>query len=228
MNIAFFLSNLFSRCKRLIYLVYHLFIQKPIYFISYNNKQNKFRCEGLLFNSTINLSGHGHEIIIEKGVRINNTRILIKGNNNRLIIHRDVIFKEGGRIKLEDENNVIEIGQRSDFVDCFFAVSDYNSRIIVGEECMSSAKVIIRNSDVHSILNEENKRINRAKDVLIGNRVWIGYGANILKGTHIGDDSIIGTQSVVTGLEIPHGTIVGGNPAKIIRSGIHWCRERLR
>jgi maltose O-acetyltransferase len=50
----------------------------------------------------------------------------------------------------------------------------------------------------------------------VGNGVWIGFGAMILPGIHIGDKSIIAAGSVVT-KNVPPRTIVGGNPAKIIK-----------
>lgn len=57
---------------------------------------------------------------------------------------------------------------------------------------------------------------NRKKDTLIGNDVWIGYGATIMPGVTIGDGAIIGTKAVVTKDVAPY-EIVGGNPAQIIR-----------
>lgn len=53
-------------------------------------------------------------------------------------------------------------------------------------------------------------------DTVIGNDVWIGYGALIMPGIHIGDGAIIATASVVT-RDVPPYTVVGGNPAKEIR-----------
>ncbi|MGL5132194.1 MAG: CatB-related O-acetyltransferase [Planktothrix sp.] len=53
-------------------------------------------------------------------------------------------------------------------------------------------------------------------NTVIGNDVWIGYGATIMPGINIGDGAIIGAQSVVTRDVSPY-TIVGGNPAKEIR-----------
>lgn len=53
-------------------------------------------------------------------------------------------------------------------------------------------------------------------DTCIGNDVWIGYGATILPGVQIGDGAIIGAQAVVTRNVEPY-TIVGGNPAEVIR-----------
>lgn len=53
-------------------------------------------------------------------------------------------------------------------------------------------------------------------DIVIGNDVWIGYGAIILAGVTIGDGAIIGTGAVVT-KDVPPYTIVGGVPARSIR-----------
>ncbi|EJR45835.1 hypothetical protein IIM_05021 [Bacillus cereus VD107] len=53
-------------------------------------------------------------------------------------------------------------------------------------------------------------------DTVIGNDVWIGYNATIMPGVKIGDGAIIATNSVVT-KDIPPYSIVGGNPAKLIR-----------
>lgn len=53
-------------------------------------------------------------------------------------------------------------------------------------------------------------------DTVIGNDVWIGYEAVIMPGVKIGDGAIIAAKSVVTKDVQPY-TIVGGNPAKIIK-----------
>lgn len=53
-------------------------------------------------------------------------------------------------------------------------------------------------------------------DTTIGNDVWIGYDAVIMPGIKIGDGAVIGTNSVVT-KDVPPYSIVGGNPANVIR-----------
>ena len=53
-------------------------------------------------------------------------------------------------------------------------------------------------------------------DTIIGNDVWIGYKALIMPGVKIGNGAIISSQSVVT-KDVPANTIVGGNPAKVIK-----------
>ena len=55
-----------------------------------------------------------------------------------------------------------------------------------------------------------------AKPITIGNNVWIGYGASILRGVTVGDGAVIGTYAVVT-KDVPPGAIVGGVPARVLR-----------
>ena len=52
--------------------------------------------------------------------------------------------------------------------------------------------------------------------VVIGSRVWIGFNVLVLKGVHIGDGAVVAAGSVVT-RDVPANSLVGGNPARVIR-----------
>jgi acetyltransferase-like isoleucine patch superfamily enzyme len=71
----------------------------------------------------------------------------------------------------------------------------------------------------HGVVNVE-RPIRRQgiykRDVVVGSNVWVGYGACILRGVRVGDNSIIGSNSVVT-RDVPANAVVGGVPAKVIR-----------
>jgi acetyltransferase-like isoleucine patch superfamily enzyme len=54
------------------------------------------------------------------------------------------------------------------------------------------------------------------RDVRVGPTVWIGYGACVLRGVTVGDNCIVGTNSVLT-REIPDNAVVAGVPARVIR-----------
>ncbi len=56
-----------------------------------------------------------------------------------------------------------------------------------------------------------------AKPVAIGRNVWIAAGATIIGGVTIGENSVVAAASVVT-RDVPPNTLVGGNPARVIRS----------
>ena len=72
-------------------------------------------------------------------------------------------------------------------------------------------------------MKKENASIP-VKDILIGEHVWIGYGATILKGSSLENNSTVGTESVVTGLHLPPNSVAAGNPARIIKYGVNWER----
>jgi acetyltransferase-like isoleucine patch superfamily enzyme len=54
------------------------------------------------------------------------------------------------------------------------------------------------------------------RDVRVGHNVWIGYGACILRGVTVGENSVIGTSAVVT-RTLPPNSVSAGNPARVIR-----------
>ena len=62
----------------------------------------------------------------------------------------------------------------------------------------------------------DGKSYPKKGDTIVGNDIWLGYRATILPGVTIGDGAIIGSCSVVT-RDVPPYSIVGGNPAKLIR-----------
>ena len=71
------------------------------------------------------------------------------------------------------------------------------------------------------------KRINQAKDVVIGNHVWTGQQVTILKGTIIADDCILGACSLLTGKNYPTNCVIAGNPAKVVKTEVTWNPELL-
>ena len=221
MNFVNFLFRIRKRVIRACYLLL-FFLKKPFYILSYNTNGNQFKCDGYLYNGHILMSGSRNKLIIQKGVRLNNTYITIGGRDNTLIIGKDVVFSEGGRVKIEHNNNFLEIGGNTRIINAFFVLGDNNTKMTIGENCLFSAAVIIRNDDGHSIVDESGNRINYPKDTTIGNHVWIGYGVNVLKGTIIGNDCVVGTKSVLTGKTFPDKCLIAGSPAKVIKEGINW------
>ena len=94
--------------------------------------------------------------------------------------------------------------------------------IKIGCSCLIGANVTIADTDFHSI-SPINRRQNDNQDaigtspVCIEDNVFIGASAIILKGVHIGKNSIIGAGSVVSS-NVPANVIAAGNPAKVLRS----------
>jgi acetyltransferase-like isoleucine patch superfamily enzyme len=94
-------------------------------------------------------------------------------------------------------------------------------RIGIGEKCLISAGVRIHDNDGHPLdpgrrLRNEPIRQDEAADVVIGDNVWIGAQAIILKGVVIGDHAVVATGAVVTH-EVPSLAVVAGNPARVVK-----------
>lgn len=94
-------------------------------------------------------------------------------------------------------------------------------RITMGEGCAIARNVLIMDFDAHLITYEDGTTNRVTAPITIGNNVWIGAGAIILKGVTIGDNAIIGAGAVVT-KDVQANTIVAGNPAKPIRQHRQW------
>jgi acetyltransferase-like isoleucine patch superfamily enzyme len=93
-------------------------------------------------------------------------------------------------------------------------------RIQIGDGTMIAPNVIIVDSDFHAQWPPESRFVSSTADadreVVIGKNVWIGMNTVVLKGSTIGDNSIIGAGSVVSG-SIPANAIAAGNPARVVR-----------
>ena len=83
---------------------------------------------------------------------------------------------------------------------------------------------MIRDCDGHPIHNlNSGQPLIGEKPITIGNHVWIGSEATIMKGAKIPDDSVVGWGSLVThDLTTYRNVVIAGRPAKVIKEEIRW------
>lgn len=86
--------------------------------------------------------------------------------------------------------------------------------IEIGDDTFIAPKVNL--VTLNHVINPYERSTTVAKPIKIGKRVWIGIAATVLQGVTIGDNSIVAAGAVVT-KDVPPNTIVGGNPAKVIK-----------
>ena len=88
----------------------------------------------------------------------------------------------------------------------------------IGEQCVVADRAMFIDFD-HGVVEVERPIRHQGiymRDVDVGSNVWVGYGACILRGVRVGDNSVIGTNTVVT-KDVPANAVVGGVPARILR-----------
>jgi len=150
-------------------------------------------------------------------------------------VNRKTIIQGKGQIKLGDgvllgyriggsptlpiliqpryKNSSVEIGDHSALVNGTEIIAC--EKIVIGKNCRIGAKCTIIDSDFHGIHPEKRSEKGKISPVTIGNNVWIGLGAIVLKGVLVGDDAIIGAGCVVS-KNVNPGDIVAGNPMLIV------------
>jgi acetyltransferase-like isoleucine patch superfamily enzyme len=122
----------------------------------------------------------------------------------------------GHGCKIRAHEGLISVGAKSVLgqectISCYQHVS-------IGRECIIADRTMMIDFD-HGMVESERPIREQGiykRDVRIGHNVWMGYGACVLRGVVVGDNSVIGTNSVVT-KDVPANAVVGGVPARLIR-----------
>ena len=172
-----------------------------------------------------NVKGGGNSLTVKSGSRLIDCKIYFFGKNNRVIIHENVRLV-ASVIWIEDNENVIEIGEYSSMENGCSLSACEGTKISIGKDCMFSSKVNIRTTDSHPLLDLDGKRINPAEDIVIGNHVWIGQDVLLMKGAQIADDSVVGARSLVNKKLSERNCVYAGLPAKKVKQDINWSRHR--
>ena len=170
--------------------------------------------------------GNENTVIFGTNTFMSNSKLLIKGSNNRVEIGSDG-FINGLVITVEGDNNKVYIGDKVFVLDDTRMIAVDGSTLHIGNECMFSDRIDIRTTDNHAIIDmDTSKRINFEEDITIGDKVWIGTGVNILKGSVLPDGTIVGARSVVTKQYQQNNSVIVGNPARVVRNNVRWTMER--
>jgi acetyltransferase-like isoleucine patch superfamily enzyme len=150
--------------------------------------------DGMLF------LGPGVTLEIGRAARVRFGRWVWIGHGTKIRCHE-------GEVRIGDKT---VLGQ-----EC--TISAYQ-HVSIGEQCIIADRVMLIDFD-HNVAEVERPiRVQGIykRDVRVGNNVWIGYGAQVLRGVTVGDNAIIGASAVVT-KDVPANAVVAGAPARVIR-----------
>jgi acetyltransferase-like isoleucine patch superfamily enzyme len=154
---------------------------------------------------------------------ISNCKVRISGNGNVHIGKKCIFgYEIGGRFY----STCVEIQSRYPSANIFIGdFSAFNNNIFIcaanyiriGKNSRIGEGVTIFDFDAHNIHPNRRNLLGEIGKVEIGDNVWIGNNTIILKNVVIGDNSIVAAGSVVT-KSFGDNQIIGGNPAKILKS----------
>jgi|TARA_R100000005_G_scaffold94610_1_gene73190 acetyltransferase-like isoleucine patch superfamily enzyme len=90
-----------------------------------------------------------------------------------------------------------------------------SDEIVLGDGVMMANGSYVTDSDWHT-LYDRTARAPEPTPVHIGDNVWLGDHATVLKGVTIGENSVVAAQAVVT-RDVPANVVVAGNPARVVK-----------
>lgn len=120
----------------------------------------------------------------------------------------------GCRVSINDK---AKLSIKSGYMNYNSVIECFNC-IEIGDHVVISEDVIIRDSNNHMMKSIDYKL---CAPIVIEDNVWIGMRSVVLPGVKIGEGAVIAAGAVVT-KDVPPHTLVGGVPARIIRSNIFW------
>ncbi len=136
------------------------------------------------------------------------------GRHARLAVGRWAWIGHGSKIRVHEGE--VSIGAKTVLgQECTISAFQH---ISIGRECIIADRVMLIDFD-HGVVEVDRPiRLQGIykRDVHVGHNAWIGYGACVLRGVTVGDNTIVGTNAVVT-KDVPQNAVVAGVPARIIR-----------
>ena len=168
--------------------------------------------------------GGYNTITLHEPFHFESLSIVVTGDMD-IEIQAGCYFGSKGLIKKSrnTKKNKLEIGR--DFhcgSGCTIDLTD-SGDVIIGDDAKWSWNIYIKSDDTHPVFDINTKEcVNKSAQTVIGNHVWIGMNAVILKNSIIPDNSVIGAYSVVAKKFDEENVVIAGNPARICKRNINW------
>ena len=170
--------------------------------------------------------GTGNSIRFEDGSACVRCTFFIRGNHNAIVIGKNAHVREG-EFWIEDDGNRVTVGENTLLCGKTHLACTEGRSITIGRDCLFSSDLVFRTGDSHSLTDLSGRRINPARDITVGDHVWIGHRALICKGVVLPRDCVVGTGAVVTRGAFDEHTVIAGSPARTVRQNVSWDIRRL-
>lgn len=181
----------------------------------------------VLENSTIRFRGSGNILFSEPDVTLKDSDITFYGDN--ALLYLSASNKREYRLHLDLwSGTAAYFGSNNYFNGTLNAIVSERRNLIIGGGGVFSFGIWMRTADPHLIYDiESRKRINMSRSILIGDHVWLGQNAFVLKGSKVGSGSVISAACVLANKEVESNTVYAGNPARKIRENIFYIGKSV-
>ncbi|MCQ2000413.1 acyltransferase [Arthrobacter zhaoxinii] len=177
-------------------------------------------------NVRIEFTGSGNRFEIASEVRLGKLNVAFDCDNGTLQMagNRFGVFSAFIRI---GQDSLVSLGQDLTTTNTCVISAVEGTSVLIGNDVMLASDNEIRADDGHAIFDvATEQRVNWSKDIAIGNHVWVAKRAVLLSGAQVGDGSVVGFGSLVTG-RIPNNCVAAGIPARVTRRDVAWERPHL-
>jgi acetyltransferase-like isoleucine patch superfamily enzyme len=162
----------------------------------------------------VTFTGANNRVEIAHSARLGSLTVVFDCDNVSLVIgprtRRLPKFSADIRV---GQDSTVEIAEDVSTTNTVIMSACEGTSIRIGRDSMIASNVQIRADDGHPIFNvADGSRANPSRDIHIGEHVWVAYGVVVLGGATLGDGSVMGMNSLVTG-KIPNNVIAVGSPA---------------
>lgn len=189
-------------------------LNDPLKVIIIKEKGARFICKGTLRFSSHFGGNYPICIHLRKNATLQIEGDFTLGNGVQIFVNENGFLRIGGK--------EVETGSG---ITCDSKIYAYK-RIEIGKDFLCAWNVFLTDCDWHST-KYDGVASELSSDVIIGNHVWISHGCNILKGTKIGDGSIVGTNSLLRNKTYPEQSLIVGTPGKVVKRNCEWNRDLL-
>ncbi len=167
-----------------------------------------------------------NHITIEEGCRIENCTFYINGSNNSIYIGAETRLLHA-TLWEELDSNSINLGKHNKGNGSITFAAMEGTKIVIGDNNLFARNICFRTSDSHSILDFEGHRINKAKNIMIGNHNWFSEEVTFLKGSCIGNNNVIGYRSLLTKEFLVSNCVLVGSSGgvHVIKDNVQWQYE---
>jgi acetyltransferase-like isoleucine patch superfamily enzyme len=165
------------------------------------------------------------KLVIEQWLFGDERIVISLSHKSKCVIQNEFVIGNGVRIFVAPDASLVIKGKENESRSGITAnsiIMVYKS-LEIGKDCIIAWDTFITDCDWHGIEGKSS-----IKETIIGDHVWVGVGAKILKGSVINNNSIVTTLSVVLAGSYQESSLISGNPAKIVKTNIApWSREML-